>query len=105
MPFFPNLPSDHRLARAAFIMMAGAALIWTVILGGSLTWNLLEEDRLDAENARLVARTAFEKDVLYRSWNSSFGGVYVPVSPTLQPNPYLNGYPRQNLTSVDGHTP
>ncbi|WP_446009650.1 c-type heme family protein [Candidatus Electrothrix sp.] len=31
-----------------------------------------------------------EKDMLYRAWAVSHGGVYVPVSKYNQPNPYLD---------------
>ena len=94
----------NRWMRAAFFLMAGAALIWTAGLAGSLTWNLWQERQVLEEDARLIARTAFEKDVLYRRWNSASDGVYVPITPTTPPNPYLNDYPNQNITTSDGKT-
>ena len=103
MPVHFDLPTN-RWMRAAFFLMIGAALIWTTGLAGSLIWNLGEAQRVQEEDARLIARTAFEKDVLYRRWNSAMGGVYVPVTPDSQPNPYLNGYPDQNITTADGKT-
>ena len=40
--------------------------------------------------ARLQARVAHQRDVIYRRWNADHGGVYVPVSEQSTPNPYLD---------------
>lgn len=47
------------------------------------------------------ARNMFRMVVLTRNWNSSHGGVYVPITPTIQPNPYLD-HPRRDVTTSDG---
>jgi hypothetical protein len=47
------------------------------------------------------ARNMFRMVVLTRSWNSSHGGVYVPVTPQTQPNPYLD-VARRDVTTTDG---
>jgi len=47
------------------------------------------------------ARNMFRMVVLTRDWNSSHGGVYVPVTPTVQPNPYLD-HPQRDITTTDG---
>ncbi len=68
------------------------ALLWTAILAASALYtshSLYEQ----AENyAHIQAGTAFEKDVIYRRWNSNMGGVYVPAGPSsgIEPNPYLS---------------
>jgi hypothetical protein len=54
------------------------------------------------ENGRIWARTHFEKDVLYRLWNASAGGVYLPVSDKTPPNPYLSHLPERDLTTPSG---
>jgi signal transduction histidine kinase/CheY-like chemotaxis protein len=53
------------------------------------------------EIARSYARAYHEKDVLYRRWNASHGGVYSPVTETNQPNPYLVAKERE-LTTPSG---
>ena len=68
----------------------------------SLVWNLRLHYQTIEDQARIIARTAFEKDVLYRSWNSSFGGVYVGVSPNSQPNPYLKDIPERDMETTTG---
>lgn len=45
------------------------------------------------------ARNMFRMVELTRNWNSSHGGVYVPVSPRIQPNPYLKVPDRDVVTT------
>lgn len=53
----------------------GLAIVWTLVVGASFSWNwVLQEDKL-AEVAKASARASIEKDVLYLMWNSRFGGV------------------------------
>jgi len=47
------------------------------------------------------AREGFEKDVILREWISTLGGVYVPVSDHVKPNPYLK-IPRRDVTTEEG---
>jgi diguanylate cyclase (GGDEF)-like protein len=78
------------------------ALIWTLVLGLSLSWNLFEQKRVLREDAMIMGRTSFQKDVLYRAWNAGHGGVYVPVTAATKPNPYLNDDPKQNIQTQSG---
>lgn len=83
-------------------LIIGLAVFWTALIGASLAWNLAEQRAALRENALLIARTAFQKDLLYRAWNAAHGGLYAPVDGETQPNPYLDGYPGQTITSADG---
>jgi len=53
------------------------------------------------EAARIEARATFHNHVLYRSWNTSHGGVYVPLTDKTQPNPYLKTADR-DIQSLSG---
>jgi signal transduction histidine kinase len=56
----------------------------------SLLWDLFIQQREKTINIALnIAKTTFEKDILYRRWAAKQGGIYVPVSDHLPPNPYL----------------
>jgi len=48
--------------------------------------------------AKMAARTAFEKDLLYRRWNAQHGGLYAPVSVESPINPYLKIPEREILS-------
>jgi PAS domain S-box-containing protein len=63
---------------------------WTVIVVVSLLWNLKEEKKVVLESVRIQARALLDKDILYRRWNASHGGVYALVTEKNPPNPYLD---------------
>ncbi len=86
----------------------GVALIWSLFIGLSLAWYYHTEKSGAYEVARIQARTAFEKDVLYRRWNAGHGGLYAPVTAATPPNPYLKVLERdiqtpqgQKLTTIN----
>lgn len=61
--------------------------------------NRAQKDSINS--AILQARVSFEKDIAYRRWNALNGGLYGKVTPTTQPNPYLNN-PERDLTTPGG---
>lgn len=74
--------------------------IWTVGLAASLAWNIVKIKQDSLERARMHARNAFDKDILYRRWNSEHGGIYAPVTEKTPPNPYLDVEERDILTPL-----
>jgi diguanylate cyclase (GGDEF)-like protein len=97
-----NLPKTINWMRTTRITLWLFLIAWTLFIGVSLVWNIHTHNGTVEDQARIIARTAFEKDVLYRSWNSSKGGVYVYISPDSQPNPYLKDIPDRDLTTTSG---
>ncbi len=77
------------------------AIAWSVVAGASLVWTLTENDRAIHDVARSQARAAFERDRLYRQWNSSHGGVYVPVSGKAVSNAGLS-VPERDVETIQG---
>lgn len=85
---------------------------WTVLVGGSLVWNIANEVSQIQEMARREAITAARKDRAFRSWVASRGGVYLEMSQRVTPNPLLAHLPHrdvatdadQNLTLFDPAT-
>ncbi len=74
---------------------------WTLLVFFSAWWNVKALDEqaygLAAERGRHVLRLV----QLARRWNRSHGGVYVPVTDEVQPNPYLK-VPDRDVTTTDG---
>ena len=73
--------------------------IWSLIVVGSLTWSLHQQARHLLEAATVAARANIKKDIGFRKWASSHGGVYVSPSKHTPPNPYLNVPERDVLTT------
>lgn len=54
------------------------------------------------EQSRIEVRAHFNRDVIYRQWTSEQGGVYVPVSKQVPPNPYLSFLPEHDVITPSG---
>jgi signal transduction histidine kinase/CheY-like chemotaxis protein len=78
--------------------LAIALLGWTAAIVGLGAWFLWQHDADMQEIASSYARASHEKDVIYRRWNASHGGVYTPVTEKNQPNPYLVAKEREVTT-------
>ena len=74
---------------------------WGVAVGFSLDSQIEQTRRQATAVAIEGARNMFRMVLLTRNWNSSHGGVYVPVTPSTQPNPYLE-HPRRDVRTTDG---
>ena len=79
---------------------------WVVLvsLWGVAVWMMLAIHMTDIreQSIRVAAegaRNMFRMVVLTRSWNASHGGVYVPITPQTQPNPYLEVARRDVMTT------
>jgi PAS domain S-box-containing protein len=80
------------------VLIAG---FWTVAIIASLVWNFIQVNKTATELAFNEARVAHSKDVFYRRWNASHGGVYVPVTKQTPPNPYLK-HPERDIITPSG---
>ncbi|QXE92811.1 ATP-binding protein [Geomonas subterranea] len=76
--------------------------IWVLLIAVSLAWFYVQHENNLNEVAKAQARIAFQKDLLYRKWASQHGGVYAPVTPRTQPNPYLAHIPERDITTPSG---
>lgn len=78
-------------------------VIWTLIAGCSIMWNVyLVRDQV-RQLALLEARANFNKDHSFRLWAASHGGVYVPVTENTPPNPNLAHLPERDITTPSGN--
>jgi PAS domain S-box-containing protein len=77
-------------------------LVWTMAVGGSLVWDYHQQSKVIEQLMRNEAKTAFNKDVMYRLWNVGHGGVYAPVTSTNQPNPYLTDVKERDIKTPSG---
>ena len=67
----------------------GSTLLWLGLVALSLVWNLYSAWKEQETIALQTARSFFDQVLITRRWNAGHGGVYVPVSSKVAPNPYL----------------
>ncbi len=99
------MPNDGVRTSTRIPVRRGALLllgVWTLLLGGSLAWNIGLESRTVVRLATIEATAYFNKDAVYRRWAALHGGVYAPVAVHTRPNPYLAHLPERDITTPSG---
>ncbi len=71
-----------------------------MLLAALLAWGIHQESQRTLLTATIAARTNIVKDITFRSWAASHGGVYVKPSAATPPNPYLNVPDRDVITTT-----
>ena len=74
----------------------------TVVVLLSLSLNIYNESNHNKNNALEHAKNSFIKDLMFRKWVASHGGVYVPPTERTPPNPYLVHIPNRDLITTTG---
>jgi signal transduction histidine kinase len=80
-------------------VMGFAFAIWTLLMASLIYAQYQLYERSALAHARSDALSAFRRDTTLRKWASLQGGVYAPITATLQPNPYLRVSNRDVTTS------
>ena len=80
----------------------GAGIVWTLIIGGSLWWNLYLDHQQSLELAHKEAIANFNKDQGFRLWGTRHGGVYVPISEETPPSPYMSHIEERDIETPSG---
>jgi PAS domain S-box-containing protein len=95
------LAKNGRLARLrrAVIM---SALAWTVVVSGSLAWDIYNTWGNTRDLATREARTHLNKDGAIRMWSARHGGIYVQADPRTPPNPNLAHVPERDVVTPSG---
>lgn len=73
---------------------------WSALVGASLAWNIYQIKANTVLTAAAAARASINKDIIFRKWATSHGGVYVPPTKITPPNPYLKIPERDIVTST-----
>ncbi|MBF0283306.1 MAG: DUF3365 domain-containing protein [Magnetococcales bacterium] len=80
------------------IVLAG----WTLIVLFSLFWSLHTSWDNHLNLAKVEATIHLNKDLAFRKWATSHGGVYVTPSEETPPNPYLAHVPARDVVTDRG---
>jgi hypothetical protein len=79
----PFAVGPRQLRHAAWMLLTA----WTLAIAASVGWNVYLVRDAMFEAAVTDARSGCDKDMLYRHWAASMGGVYVPVTALTPPHP------------------
>ncbi len=76
--------------------------IWTILLISFLIHDFIEHKNYAYELALKEAQVSTKKDLAYRSWISSHGGIYVPITERTPPNLYLSFLTDRDIETTTG---
>ena len=76
--------------------------IWSLAIILSFFLNNDQVKTHAIDKARSELRTQFFKDVAFRKWATRHGGVYVPVTEDMQPDPYVAFLPERDVITPSG---
>lgn len=76
-------------------------LFWTGLVFASVGYNFYSLWQATLHTAESAAEATLNKDLSYRNWATSHGGVYVPPSERTPSNPYLN-VPDKDVITTGG---
>jgi len=81
--------------------MRAVCILLIAGIGASLFLNLKNIGDEYKQLALQTARSVYETIVAAREWNALHSGIYAPVGPETQPNPYLD-IPDRDITTAQG---
>ena len=76
--------------------------LWTLLVLGTLVWELHKEEGEMMERAYSEVQSNYNKDMTFRRWSTRHGGVYVPVTETQRPVPWLAHVPDRDIRTPGG---
>ncbi len=90
----------HKKRKYLFFLTRGLYISWTLLL--LLVFIIIVERTYTYAKYIAIqeAKTSVNKDLAYRTWVASHGGVYVPVDKRTQPNPYLSHIKDRDFTAL-----
>ena len=95
------LGSGDRAVHRGLRLWLVVSVLWSGVIG-ALLWQTGRQAASSIETlATVAARDSLRKDMAYRLWVSTQGGVYVPITERTPPNPYLE-VPERDITTPSG---
>jgi PAS domain S-box-containing protein len=91
-----------RVERSRKRLVSISSGIWIAAIAASLAWDWVHAGTTARLFAETEARSALNKDLVYRRWAAMHGGVYVPPTGKTPPNPYLAHIPDRDVVTTGG---
>ena len=84
------------------IMLFVIISIWSVVITIFVITTIKDTYKFADELALNEAMVSAKKDLAYRRWGASHGGVYVPITKKTPPNPYLSHIRDRDVNTTSG---
>ena len=90
------------LNKRIFLYFILSSAFWTLLIVILATVNYREVYNNSLQIVKSSAIDGYNKDLVYRRWATIHGGVYVPVTDSTPPNPWLSNLPERDITTPSG---
>ena len=90
------------LNKRIFLYFILLSAFWTLLIVILATVNYREVYNNSLQIVKSSAIDGYNKDLVYRRWATIHGGVYVPVTDSTPPNPWLSNLPERDITTPSG---
>ena len=87
-----------RIRNQTIIAMA----LWVIVVGLSYYWNIHNERGQIVALAEVDAKTNLKRDLAFREWSTSHGGIYLRVDGKTRPSPFLADVPERDVPTPSG---
>lgn len=77
-------------------------VVWTAVIAAAFIWDAYTIRNSAFLEAQSAALASYDKDVAFREWAATHGGVHVPVDENTPPNPYLANVKERDITTPSG---
>lgn len=91
----------HPMTNRAKRYITGIIIFWLAVVTASAAWNVMQTQKSQFQIYLENGRSLFNLIVIAREWNAQQGGVYLPITDKIQPNPYLD-VPNRDVTTTSG---
>jgi len=75
---------------------------WSVLIMLFFTQERNQYYEAILKSAEIEGRASYNKDLVYRRWAASHGGLYAPATEETPPNPYLGSVPDRDIQLASG---
>ncbi|NOQ30757.1 MAG: EAL domain-containing protein [Helicobacteraceae bacterium] len=91
-----------KITKSIFLFTLIVLFVWSAIVSALVYNNILIEKEITNKTLVNIARSSFNKDLAYRKWASSHGGVYVTPTAKTPPSPWMAHIEDRDIVTTDG---
>ena len=91
-----------KIKKTVLAYTLSTTILWVVMNIVFAWWNITLEKKTTIDNATNIVRSSFDKDIAYRQWASSHGGVYVEPTEKTPPSPWMAHLEERDVVTTKG---